>query len=281
MKRFLTSLLQGGWVKHGRVTFPVLVVGLFSAMAAVGTGTVAADSAIIMQPSPTAGSCGSSQNIEVAVKDANGNPAPNGTMVTFTTTFGSITSPVGTTAGLATARFVLPLEARATAQLTASALGATSQRSFSVLCDSNEYGPAATGGQTASPGPQTPAPPAGGGAASLSIQARNFAYTPTSLTVQAGQQVTLGVSNVGPAPHTFTITGVTDTSSIASGASKTVQFSVAQPGSLTFFCTIHGASVMSGTLNVTPAGGQTTAAPAMPAAPTAPMAPPPTGGYGY
>jgi len=244
-------------------------------MGALGLGRVEADSTIILQPSPTAGTCGSSQNIEMTVKDVTGNPAPNGTLVNVTTSFGSISSPIYTTSGIATARLVLPLEARATAQINISALGATAQRSFAVLCDTDEYGPAAVVGQPSAPAAPTAGPAGGGAPGAQSIQVRNFSYSPSGLTVQAGQPVTLNVTNAGPAPHTFTITGVTDSGSIASGTSKAVQFSVAQPGSLTFFCTIHGANVMSGTLTVTPAGGQTTAP--MPPAP-APMAP--TGGGG-
>jgi len=226
-------------------------------------------------PSPTSGTCGSSQNIEVIVKDTLGNQAPNGTMVNVTTTFGYISSPIYTTWGIATAQFVLPLEARATAQITVSALGSTAQRSFAVLCDSNDYGPGATASQ-----PSVASPAAG----AQNVQMRNFAYTPAALTVQAGQPVTLNVANSGPAPHTFTIAGVVDSGSVASGTSKTVQFSVAQPGSLTFFCTIHGASVMSGTLTVTPAGAAQTgsAQPMAPSAPSAaPAAAPMGGGGGY
>jgi len=101
------------------------------------------------------------------------------------------------------------------------------------------------------------------------ITVRNFNYSPASFTTHVGDQVTLNITNAGPAPHTFTITGVTDSGQIAPGTSKQVTFTVSQAGTLTFFCTIHGASVMSGQISVQPAS----AAPVSPN--TAPQTQPP------
>lgn len=78
----------------------------------------------------------------------------------------------------------------------------------------------------------------------------DFSYAPAELTARAGQPVTLNVVNNGQAPHTFTITGVADSGTVSAGQSKAVTFTPAAAGTLEFFCTIHGAAVMSGKLTV-------------------------------
>jgi plastocyanin len=78
----------------------------------------------------------------------------------------------------------------------------------------------------------------------------DFDYAPAEITAQVGQAITLNVTNNGQAPHTFTITGVTDSGTISPGQSKTVTFTPSAAGSLQFFCTIHGASIMSGKVTV-------------------------------
>jgi plastocyanin len=78
----------------------------------------------------------------------------------------------------------------------------------------------------------------------------DFGYGPDAITAKAGQPVTLQLTNNGQSGHTFTITGVVDSGSIGAGQSKTVTFTPSSAGPLQFFCTIHGASVMSGTLTV-------------------------------
>jgi plastocyanin len=87
-------------------------------------------------------------------------------------------------------------------------------------------------------------------AAGTRVTAVDFSYSPTQLTAQVGQPVTVNFVNNGQAPHTFTITGVADSGSVAAGQSRTVTFTPASAGTLQFFCTIHGASVMSGTITV-------------------------------
>jgi len=90
--------------------------------------------------------------------------------------------------------------------------------------------------------------PAGGGALSVTIS--GFAYTPKTLTVQAGQPVSIAVRNNDGAGHTFTITGVVNSGTISGGDSETVSFTPMQAGTLTFFCAIHGQGTMSGTITV-------------------------------
>lgn len=92
-----------------------------------------------------------------------------------------------------------------------------------------------------------------GGAASgaLKVEIVDLAYKPDTLTAPAGKQVTLELKNSGAQAHTFTITGVVDSQRIEAGASKTVSFTPAQAGTLTFFCTVHGQATMSGKFTVT------------------------------
>jgi plastocyanin len=106
----------------------------------------------------------------------------------------------------------------------------------------------------------------------------DFSYSPARFNARAGQPVQLTVTNGGQFPHTFTITGVVDSGSMAAGTSKPVTFTPSQAGTLTYFCTIHGEARMSGQITVAgttgslppdgPGGGQTTTGAATPSAGT-------------
>jgi plastocyanin len=114
------------------------------------------------------------------------------------------------------------------------------------------------------PAPPAPAPP---GAAGVTIT--DFAFSPGSLTMPAGN-VTLAITNAGQLPHTFTIDGLVNVD-LAPGQSATVGFS-APAGSYRFYCAVagHVSLGMTGTLVVTADG-----APAPPAASPPPVAPAP------
>jgi plastocyanin len=148
---------------------------------------------------------------------------------------------------------VIPDKMSGTANVTATALGVTAQRAVTVACQSAPSAPVQPSGAA----PVVPPAPGPAPAATQQVQVRNFAYSPASLNAQVGQSVTINVTNAGPAPHTFTIDGLTDSGSIANGTSKSVTFTPTQARTYTFYCTIHGAAVMSGTLTVG-AGGTTT-----------------------
>ena len=100
--------------------------------------------------------------------------------------------------------------------------------------------------------PTAASPTAASGPGAVSII--DFSYAPAQLTVRAGQKVTLALRNSGQFPHSFTIDGLVDSGTIASGASKTIEFTATQAGTLTFYCTIHGKNRMSGTLAVSGPG---------------------------
>lgn len=79
------------------------------------------------------------------------------------------------------------------------------------------------------------------------IVINNFAFSPATLTVSPGQQVT--VQNSDSTTHTVTATAgkIFDTGSVAAGASATFTAPTA-PGSYPYICTIH--QFMHGTLVV-------------------------------
>jgi plastocyanin len=83
------------------------------------------------------------------------------------------------------------------------------------------------------------------------VQMRDFSYSPNAITNTVNDPITITVTNAGPSAHTFTITGVADSGSVAAGQTRTVQFTPMQAGDLTFFCTLHGQAAMSGRISVT------------------------------
>ena len=100
----------------------------------------------------------------------------------------------------------------------------------------------------------TPAPPAvdttGLTADALSVSIVDFDFRPPELSIVAGDQVKIALRNAGDLPHTFTITDVVDSGSLSGGESRQMQFTAAQAGTFTYFCTVHGRETMSGTLTV-------------------------------
>jgi plastocyanin len=84
----------------------------------------------------------------------------------------------------------------------------------------------------------------------VAVNMIDFGYEPDSLTAVAGESMTLQLTNSGDLPHTFTIDGVVDSMEVAAGESAEITFTVEEAGTLTFFCTIHGAATMSGELTV-------------------------------
>jgi plastocyanin len=96
-----------------------------------------------------------------------------------------------------------------------------------------------------------PVQPGTSNLAAHQVQVRDFSYSPNTLTNMVNDPITITVTNAGPAPHTFTISGVADSGSIPAGQTRTVQFTPTQAGTLTFFCTIHGQGTMSGRISVT------------------------------
>lgn len=88
----------------------------------------------------------------------------------------------------------------------------------------------------------------GGESVTLQVSAVDNSFDPSSLSVAAGSEVTVEVTNNGSNPHTFTIDDPeVDTSTIAAGESATATFAMPET-SVTFYCAIHGEATMSGTI---------------------------------
>jgi len=207
-------------------------------------------------PSPASVTCGSISAITVEVYDIFGYPAGNGTPVTFTTSYGYVTSPRYTNYGTAFALLTVPTKQSGVAIVTVSAVGLTVQKSITVTCAVPSTPPpvipsfAPPPVQSQQPAPAAPAAPAA--SATQSVRAVDFAFQPNAFAARAGQTVAVTVSNGGAAQHTFTIDGMADTGLLNPGQSMTVQLTPAQAGNLLFYCRVHGASVMSGQVTVSP-----------------------------
>jgi plastocyanin len=89
-----------------------------------------------------------------------------------------------------------------------------------------------------------------GGGSPLEVTIADFSYDPAELTIEAGVESTIQVTNGGSFPHTFTIDDVTDSGRLDGGNQGFVSFTVDEPGEYEFYCTVHGADRMSGTLTV-------------------------------
>ena len=93
----------------------------------------------------------------------------------------------------------------------------------------------------------TPAGSSGGGSgATLSITAKDFAFSPTALTADAGT-VNVTITNDGSALHSFTLDDGSVSQDIPPGTSKTVTLNLT--GSVAFHCQYHPTQMM-GTITV-------------------------------
>jgi plastocyanin len=86
--------------------------------------------------------------------------------------------------------------------------------------------------------------------ATIEVDIVDFTYEPASISVESGSFRILAITNNGDLPHTFTIDGLIDTMEMAPGESQSITVSNLEPGTKTFYCTIHGAARMSGELTV-------------------------------
>ncbi|HKY53847.1 MAG TPA: cupredoxin domain-containing protein [Anaerolineales bacterium] len=110
------------------------------------------------------------------------------------------------------------------------------------------------------------------------VEASDFAYKPASITVPAGEPVTITLTNVGKVEHDFVVEKINVTDVVASdtgsaahhmggdeadydlhffaraGDTETLQFTALEPGTYEILCTIdgHKEAGMVGTLVVAP-----------------------------
>ena len=93
----------------------------------------------------------------------------------------------------------------------------------------------------------------GGKINEIKVSAKEFAYTPSVITVNKGERVRITLINDGATDHDLSIQGLgVATKIIASGESDSIDFTPAVTGSFTFICTVgfHKDLGLTGTLEV-------------------------------
>jgi len=76
------------------------------------------------------------------------------------------------------------------------------------------------------------------------------AFAPSMLAASFGDELTITVVNNGENPHSFTIDALeVDTGVLQAGDSAAVTFNMPDQD-MEYYCTVHGAEVMSGTITV-------------------------------
>jgi len=110
--------------------------------------------------------------------------------------------------------------------------------------------PTAVVQSTATPVP-TGAP--SGGVKEFTIEASEFKFTPSTISVNQGDSVRINFTNAGLYPHSFSIDefGVSG-SILAPNGSEVIEFIASRAGSFTFYCAVpsHRERGMNGTLIV-------------------------------
>ncbi len=87
----------------------------------------------------------------------------------------------------------------------------------------------------------------------INISAKEFSYTPSTITVNKGDSVKINFTNNGTSVHNLAITNFNvATNSIAPGESDSITFTADKSGSFSYFCSIsgHRSLGMEGTLTV-------------------------------
>lgn len=88
------------------------------------------------------------------------------------------------------------------------------------------------------------------GDSQVTVELSDFAFAPTVLEGEAGQSLSVDLSNVGMAPHTFTIDDQDIDVQLGAGESGTAEVTFADSGALVFYCRFHVSSGMLGALSV-------------------------------
>lgn len=85
---------------------------------------------------------------------------------------------------------------------------------------------------------------------SLTVEAFDFYFEPTSLAVEPGAEVTIELVNAGSVSHSWTSTDLDAELEVGSGENGELTFTApAEPGSFDFFCKFHP-DEMSGTISI-------------------------------
>jgi plastocyanin len=82
--------------------------------------------------------------------------------------------------------------------------------------------------------------------AALALEANDNSFSPTFVKAAPGATVTVDITNVGSASHTFTVNGTSIDEELEAGASSQAEVTVPANGALEFVCRFHGAAGMKG-----------------------------------
>jgi uncharacterized cupredoxin-like copper-binding protein len=75
----------------------------------------------------------------------------------------------------------------------------------------------------------------------VDVSGTEFRFTPSSITLKEGERVRVVFTNIGSAPHDFTIEGLgIKTKVIGSGQTDSIEFVAPASGNYTFFCSVPG-----------------------------------------
>lgn len=89
-------------------------------------------------------------------------------------------------------------------------------------------------------------------AKSTKLDAYDFRFEPTALSVKAGSKVVVVVHNEGKALHNFSVSQANVDTDVQADKRTTVTFTApSSPGTVEFICKYHAGQGMKGTLNVT------------------------------
>lgn len=87
----------------------------------------------------------------------------------------------------------------------------------------------------------------------INVSGTEFSFSPSSISIKAGEQVKITFKNNGKAIHNFTLDklGVA-TKTVSSGKTEVLEFTAPSSGTYAFFCSVsgHRASGMEGSLKV-------------------------------
>jgi plastocyanin len=87
----------------------------------------------------------------------------------------------------------------------------------------------------------------------VTVEAREFAFSPSAITLKKGQPAEITFKNMGTLTHNLTISALNiKTKTIQPGEQDTIQFTPDKTGQFTFMCTVpgHADKGMKGTLTV-------------------------------
>jgi plastocyanin len=127
---------------------------------------------------------------------------------------------------------------------------------YFVLAKNGGYNQSSTGiyQQNVSPtASQTQTPSITVQSQKFTIEGKEFAFTPSKLTVKKGEAVEITFKNMGKYPHNLTIADLNvKTKTIQPGEEDTITFTPDKTGSFSFMCTVptHADKGMTGTLTV-------------------------------